>query len=158
MICAAVRAQAMPAEPFLFDELDHATPLDSEPVETGGLDQVQTDEQALDGTPEPEPGELEPEAGPGAEPEVPRGPMGDWSEEDVRVWVLGVRGLTSDQRAAVTERFKEDEVEGEWLVIVKPNAQQRTLNDTAAVDSVPRLLQARDHPPAGYGSDWLRQP
>ena len=139
MICAAVRAQAMPAEPFSFDELKHATPLDSEPV-----DQNQADEPALDGAPEPEPGELEPEAEPGAEPEVPRGLMGDWSEEDVRGWVLGVRGLTSDQRAAVTERFEEDEVEGEWLARVKPKALQRTLNDTAAADAVPRLLQARD--------------
>jgi hypothetical protein len=87
---------------------------------------------------EPQPEVLEPELQP------PPGPMVEFDEAAVLVWVAAVPGLTAAQRAAALERMEEDEYDGTELAVAKAKSLLRLLRGTAAAAVVPRLLAARD--------------
>jgi ankyrin repeat protein len=100
--------------------------------------------------PEPEPELPEPELEepeleePEPELESSLGPMAEFDEAAVLVWLASVPGLTVVQRVAVLERMEEDEYDGEDLAAARPKSMLRLLRGTAGEEVVPQVLAARD--------------
>ena len=88
--------------------------------------------------PEPERDEPKPE------PEAPRGPMAEFDEAAVLVWLSRVPGLTAAQLADVNDIMVDAEYEGAELVSFTAKSLRRLLKGTAAEEVVPLLLAARD--------------
>ena len=93
--------------------------------------------------PLPEPDKLEPDE-PEPEPEPPPGPMAEFDEAAVLVWLGTVPGVTAAQRAAAAEMLAEDEYDGSLLVGATAKTLGRLLKGTAAEGAVPLLLAIRD--------------
>jgi hypothetical protein len=75
--------------------------------------------------PQPEPDRDEPEPEP--EPEAPRGPMAEFDEAAVLVWLSRVPGLTAAQLADVSDIMAEDEYDGYHLVGATTKTLRRLL-------------------------------
>jgi hypothetical protein len=92
-----------------------------------------------------EPEQDEPESDePEPEPEAPPGPMAEFDEVAVLVWLSRVPGLTAAQLADVNDIMADAEYEGAELVGLTVKSLRRLLKGTAAEEAVPLLLAARD--------------